>query len=345
MAITGDVLTAKRELSKRLLRAPSLRSVPSAAPFMLSVSSAVDSAPYNLHAVGAGRKVVSGSTVTTPCVRLYVARKLPLSLLPSSAILPKEIDGIPTDVIESAPAFVLEVPDCSVQRQACQRPIVGGISAALHTITAGTLSCLCRSTREKDDAAAVYALSNNHVFADVDTASVGDHLYQPGPLDGGTQNDHFADFVRAVPIHLGGTEPNRVDAAIGRLLPDTPFDPIVCSIGRITGTEPAEEDMPVRKHGRTTGYTEGRVTDESYDPIVGMDHSDPSVRALFEDQLRIERVAPYPAIGLGGDSGSLVVHKDRPHAVGLYFAGPSAGDYGVANPIADVLQGLEIAIL
>ena len=63
---------------------------------------------------------------------------------------------------------------------------------------------------------------------------------------------------------------------------------------------------------------------------VGMDHNDPNIVALFQNQMRIARIAPFPAFGLGGDSGSLVVAKEGLHAVGLYFAGPPAGDYGIA---------------
>jgi hypothetical protein len=103
--------------------------------------------------------------------------------------------------------------------------------------------------------------------------------------------------------------------------------------------------MQVRKHGRTTGYTEGEVTDESYDALIGMDQSDPSLVALFENQMRLERIGPYPAIGLGGDSGALVLSKDQAQAVGLYFAGPPSGLYGVANHVEDVLSELEIQLL
>jgi hypothetical protein len=87
------------------------------------------------------------------------------------------------------------------------------------------------------------------------------------------------------------------------------------------------------------------VTDESMDVLVGMDHADPSLVALFENQMRIERVAPHPAVGLGGDSGSLVLSKAKTEAVGLYFAGPSSGEYGLANHIADVLAELQIELL
>ena len=87
------------------------------------------------------------------------------------------------------------------------------------------------------------------------------------------------------------------------------------------------------------------MTDESYDALIGMNHNDPSIVALFENQVRIERTPPYLEIGLGGDSGSLVLSKTKAEAVGLYFANPPSGSYGVANHIADVLSELQIELL
>jgi len=87
------------------------------------------------------------------------------------------------------------------------------------------------------------------------------------------------------------------------------------------------------------------VTDVSYDALIGMDHLDASKVAFFEDQMRIEKVAPYSSFAEGGDSGSLVINPIAKRAVGLYFAGPPSGVYGVANHIEDVLKELEIKLL
>jgi hypothetical protein len=144
---------------------------------------------------------------------------------------------------------------------------------------------------------------------------------------------------------LGGTAPNRVDCAIARLLPGTEVFAEVCGIGPVNGVARGAEQMPVRKHGRTTGLTGGVIVDESYDALVGMDHLDPGIVALFENQMRIEVRPPFAAIGLGGDSGSLVVDDGSGAAVGLYFAGPPSGDYGIANHIEDVLRALEIELV
>lgn len=358
-----DLLQAKQTLSASLLRA-GLRGGVIGTMAAVRVSAAIATAGQNVHAVGIGRKVVEGEATQTLCVRVYVVQKIAESLLPPIYRIPKSVAGVPTDVIESPPAYILPTkprgrkvkpkaaavaaaapPACSANRRQRQRPVIAGISAGHFNITAGTIGYFCRSTRHGDDPAHVFVLSNNHVFADVNQAQADDDLYQPGPADGGTATDHFADLTRWVPIQLGGTVPNRVDAAIGRMRTGVAHQVEICSIGSITGTAPATEGMQVRKHGRTSGYTEGEVTDDSYDALVGMDHNDDSVVALFENQMRIKAIAPYPAIGLGGDSGSLVVSKATAVAVGLYFAGPPSGTYGIANHIQDVLNEMEIQLL
>jgi hypothetical protein len=144
---------------------------------------------------------------------------------------------------------------------------------------------------------------------------------------------------------LGGEKENRVDAAIGKLRPKVRFARDICSIGAVTGTREVVDGMAVRKHGRTSGYTEGTVTDVAYDALVGMDRADPDVVGLFGDQIRIEPRAPHVSVGLAGDSGALVVTKRGRRAVGLYFANPPGGEYAVASPIAEVLARLEIQIL
>jgi methyl coenzyme M reductase beta subunit len=98
------------------------------------------------------------------------------------------------------------------------RPLVPGISIGHFNATAGTLSCFCRSTRAGDPPG-TYLLGNNHVLADINRGAVGDALRQPGPLDGGTDDDSVAQLHRFVKISLGGGKANRVDAALGRLLP------------------------------------------------------------------------------------------------------------------------------
>ncbi|MGH7602034.1 MAG: hypothetical protein ACREOI_37195 [bacterium] len=101
-----DLLKAKQALSGRLLRKGFSGGVVGMASTR-SVRAVVASAGRNVHGVGIGYKVVNGVTTKDPCVRLYVVQKVAASLLPERDILPKQIDGILTDVIQSLPAFLM----------------------------------------------------------------------------------------------------------------------------------------------------------------------------------------------------------------------------------------------
>lgn len=361
-----DIRAAKRLMSDRYLKQTVMAGLTGLSRTNL-VSAAINRAPSNVHAVGVGYKITGENLTETLCVRFYVAQKLPKSLLPPAYALPEQVDDIATDVIESPPALfsqsaagkksrasrsnrtdevALTLSNCSPNRQKQQRPMVAGISAAVRTITAGTLGAFCTSTRPGDDPKATLILSNNHVLADVNKAPVGEDIYQPSPADGGMPADAVADLTRYVRIDLGGTMENRVDAAVARLRPGATFDKQICSIGALQGNVVATVNLKVRKHGRTTGLTHGQISDVDYDALVGMDHANPNVVAKFIDQIRIEALAPYVFFGKGGDSGSLVVTLDGAvKAVGLYFAGPPAGEYGIANHIGDVTRELQVALL
>ncbi|MHC4215794.1 MAG: Nal1-like putative serine protease [Planctomycetota bacterium] len=100
-------------------------------------------------------------------------------------------------------------------------------------------------------------------------------------------------------------------------------------------------NQSVKKYGRTTGLTKGRIYAINAIVEVGYD----SGTALFVNQIII---TPGSFSG-GGDSGSLVVfdgkrktrHDDR-KAIGLLFAGSSA--ITVINPIDPVLNRFGVTI-
>ena len=346
---TSDLLDAKRALAARWLIPGALRAARAR-----RLPDLIAAAGRQVHGVGIGRKETGGHSTDRLCVRLFVARKLPRGRLSAKDVVPPFIDGLPTDVVEAAPAR-LHVPaagaearvgvgSCTTGRRRARRPLVAGVSVAHSSVTAGTIAAFVRSRHSGDDAEGVFLLSNNHVLADVDRGQPGDDVYQPGPYDGGTEKDRVARLARALRIRLGGRVANRVDAAIARLVEGQAYRAEVCSIGFVTETAEARVGLGVRKHGRTTGLTAGTVSDVSYDTLVEMD--DDGGEARFVDQVRLVRRAPFEAFGRGGDSGSLVVSASaEARAVGLYFAGPDDGEYGVANRIQDVLEALEVELV
>jgi hypothetical protein len=161
-------------------------------------------------------------------------------------------------------------------------------------------------------------------------ARIGDPILQPGPLDGGTiRRDIIARLFRFVPLRDKGI--NVVDAAVALPLRPCMVTPFILRIGFPRGVTKPRLGMKVKKSGRTTGLTFGRV--RVVNATVKVDYDG---RILtFKDQILVT------VFDKGGDSGSLVVDKYN-QAVGLLFAGSS--QYTFLNPIVPVLKKLKIVI-
>ena len=267
---------------------------------------------------------------------------------PGLAGIPRNLDGVPVVVRVTGKITALPKPekpgkpdkpdDVEIDPKArFDRPVPIGVSTGHPDITAGTIGA--RVT----DGNNVYALSNNHVYADENNASIDDNVLQPGAYDGGTDPDDaigtLADFET---IEFDGSD-NVIDAAIALSTTDllgnaTPSDGYGTPK---TETFAASIGLKVKKYGRTTSLTKGRVSainatvDVSYDSGV----------ARFVNQIIIEP----GGFSAGGDSGSLIVidgigrnKKDDRKPVGLLFAGSSF--ITVANPVEAVLDNFGVTI-
>src|SRR5262249_19194643 len=151
----------------------------------------------------------------------------------------------------------------------------------------------------------VYALSNNHVFAGVNTASVGDHILQPGPIEDGGADP--ADLVGTVAAYqaISFTSPNVMDAAIASTttdnvgtatLPDGYGSPSTIPVAPTVG-------QPVQKYGRTTGFTTGSINavnvdvDVCYFPVTET-VCFPGYQAHFVNQFSVpDGSVPFSASG------------------------------------------------
>ena len=225
------------------------------------------------------------------------------------------------------------------------RPACIGISTGHPNITAGTIGA-----RVKDEDGDVYALSNNHVYADTNQATIEDAVIQPGTFDGGSSlgDDDIGTLSDFELIKFDGSD-NTIDAAIAlsstaNLGNATPSDgygtPKSATITAIL-------DQKVKKYGRTTEQTKGRVSainatvDVCYEVVDGTC----TKLARFVDQIIIEP----GGFSAGGDSGSLIVvdgkgknKADDRKPVGLLFAGSFF--VTVANPIDLVLTRFGVTI-
>ena len=133
---------------------------------------------------------------------------------------------------------------------------------------------------------------------------------------------------------------NRVDAAIARLDAANLVSPLILpNVGALGSTSPvpASVGMRVHKHGRTTGYTRGRVIDVAADVNITYDFG----VARFVDQIII--VGDSGSFSDSGDSGSLIVRRAGNRATGLLFAGSAT--HTIANHIGEVLTALGVTLV
>ncbi len=215
------------------------------------------------------------------------------------------------------------------------RPVPIGVSTGHPSITAGTIGC--RVTKNGK----VYALSNNHVYAASNNASMNDAVIQPGSFDGGSSPaDDIGTLSAYVPIVFSLAANNVVDAAIAESS-TADLDNATPSNGYGTPkstTITAAVNMRVMKYGRTTQQTKGRV--QAINATVNVNYGGPGL-ARFVNQI----VIGGGGFSAGGDSGSLIVVEkggDKLKPVGLLFAGSSS--VTIANPIDPVLNAFGVTV-
>jgi hypothetical protein len=234
----------------------------------------------------------------------------------------------------------LETPTTLQKRR---RPLVVGCSIGHFKITAGTLGCFVKDRATGE----ILILSNNHVLANENNALAGDTIIQPGKFDGGKVSSDAIGQLRRF-VKLKKTAANLVDCALSSIKASINSNPRkLGSFGNIAGLGPAvvADGTDVRKVGRTTGETKGRVTAFELDNVV-VAYDIGNLR--FDDQIEIEG-SGSKSFSDGGDSGSLIFDTQR-GAVALLFAGGDEGGsngkgltYG--NPIRAVLDALKVDLV
>src|SRR2546425_3873806 len=261
------------------------------------------------------------------------------------ARLPDSLEGVPVTVRVTGRIMAFTDP---TQRM---RPAHPGFSVGHPLITAGTIGA-----RVRDALGRVYILSNNHVLANSNNASIGDPEYQPGPYDGGTSADQIATLTDFQTISFASNGSNTIDAAIALSSTDVldnavPSDegygmPNSTIFGDADGdgyfdNRDALLGLNVQKYGRTTHLTHGQITGVNATVIVCYQVSgfDCAKSARYVDQVII---SPGTFSG-GGDSRSLIVTDDANlNPVALLFAGNA--NVTVANRIDLVLQRFGVVI-
>ncbi len=125
---------------------------------------------------------------------------------------------------------------------------------------------------------------------------------------------------------------NNFDAALARPVNQGMFTGEIRGMGRVQGTRSPALGMDVRKTGRTTDQTSGKIV--LLNATVNVAYGKKAAR--FTGQ-----VITSP-MSLGGDSGSLIVHRHDNVAVGLLFAGSTQAT--IFTPIQAVLEALDVTL-
>lgn len=316
----------------------------------------------NVVGVGVGYKIVGGKQTNIPSIIVFVRRKVSLEHLAAEEVIPAQLEGVATDVVESGEIFAHQ------SRTDKYRPAPGGVSIGHYQITAGTLGV---AVRDKGSGKRLI-LSNNHVLANSNSASVGDPILQPGSADGGRlESDRIGSLLRFEPIRfqqtpgppgtcdvaayyaalgnmlagMAGSDHrlatyriqqeamNLVDAAVAQPLNEGDVLDEILEIGSVSGVTEASAGMAVRKSGRTTGLTSGQII--ALDTTVTVSYG-ANRNAVFEGQI-VSGPMSQP-----GDSGSLLVEANSDRAVGLLFAG--SNQTTIYNRIQVVQELLNVTV-
>jgi len=315
----------------------------------------------NVVLVGLGKKTTAGVNTGRYAIVVGVTKKLPVQILSRKNVVPTKIKGVETDVIEVGEIKALNAQDAS-DHKIKYRPAPGGVSIGHKDITCGTLGMVVKRNGVRQ------ILSNNHVLAHENKASIGDPVYQPGVYDGGTAEDEIARLSEFVPIEFGSPIPpppsdcpiakivislfnfsarvfgrktrlravapkaivNTVDCALAKPNKDKDVLTSILEIGEPSGTTEADVGMKIKKSGRTSGLNSSEIA--LIDAVANVGYG--SGTAIFEDQL----VTSTP-MAQGGDSGSAVLTEDN-KVVGLLFAGSDT--VAIINKFSNVKVALSL---
>lgn len=287
------------------------RALPERSPALDAAIAAQDRAtPGLLRVDGVLGTGTSADAAGNPVIVVYAER-------PGVAGIPADIEGHAVRVMVTGRVVPYAKPG-------------GGGTLQMGTSTGNDLECAagtlgCVVTKGGVD----YFLSNNHVFARENAASIGERIDAPGRYDGKPicaqtpQCATLSDFQT-----VSFTNNNTIDAAIAKPVSGLAYTQVEAGGYDPTSTVVAGTiGLAVKKTGRTSGLTHGQI--QAVNVTIQVQYS--GGVATFVNQLQMAG-----SFIRSGDSGSLMVTETGNDPVGLCFAGGSGASF--ANPIGPVLQ-------
>lgn len=308
----------------------------------------------NVHSVGIGGRERDGRPTGEIVLKVFVSRKKSSAALPADQMIPPEFEGVPTDVVEAPepqhdllhliPGF--RFSDSFDEDTKKYRPVIGGSEfRSAHNIGAGTLGFLAKVSG--DDR--IMAVTCHHVFFDDAHGPEADlRVGNPNADTSCTEccKGACGRFVKSRYDPLG-------DVAIAKLDPSTQWLAEIRCVGAIKGfhdltvAETQMLDYDVRKYGRTTRLTGGKVQGIN---VIGTSGG-PGIKS--RNYSNGVSVKPNPLadgaparFSAGGDSGSAYVNNDNEivavHFAGVGELGQSDTGWGWGSAIGDIVAQFTI---
>jgi hypothetical protein len=277
-----------------------------------------------VRSIGVGAKEIGGEVTHDLAFRVYVDVKLPRAEVPTASRIPERIKGLRTDVLQRSKPEPIVDPSK-------HRPLKGGAQLKNefvegdNALLAGTLGCLVQLDIVTRD---VMGLTCQHGLL-AGQAIHGSKVGQPRYVVscccctynqiGTIYNSQKDDKVDCAVVRLDADIVSEVNT--GSTLNE------ILQIGTLTGVANPVCFENVRKRGRTTDLTTGRVVD-----------------VLFEGSQIVVHPTGTPEFAKAGDSGSVIVNGSG-QVIGLLWATDAATrTKGIANHIGEVMRAMTILI-
>jgi hypothetical protein len=274
--------------------------------------------------VAVGYKYQDGKMTNELSIIAYVFNKYNINDIEQEQILPKEIEGLPIDVIESNPVeHQLSNPS------EIHNPLIGGISISNTRFrNSGTLGAIVYDKNTGNP----LGLTNHHVL--IGNGNIfrragrkGDRINQPA----------FKSDSPKYNIGKLWKGDKHYDCSVFAILSRDiePINNLIGIVGSIKGEAHPLIGMPVKKTGARTGLTYGIISAVS------------SNAERFTISSNLQKPAPNNEISRGGDSGSIWLTDTFDNlAVGIHWGGdpdntPSS-EVALAISINNILNVLNI---
>lgn len=277
-----------------------------------------------------GIKEKGGKLTDEGCIKIIVKEKKSEDDLGADEIIPKEVEGVKTDVIIHRDEVLQAV--CTTDR-GNYRPIKGGIRIGNYRgFGEGTLGCLA----QVDSDNSWVLLSNHHVLYGANGQD-NDEIGQP--------RVGCSWCCKTNVIAKNFDKDATLDCAIAKVEDDIAIENIILEIGNIqaNGVSAAVDGERVRKRGARTGFTSGTIN--AVDPAngkvtvgpnpAGGPADDPGGCTNFE--------AGVTVFTNPGDSGSVYIN-DNNEIVALHYAGLRGSNESRGNDIIRIQTALNITI-